>query len=80
MQGKSNAAFLDKPKQANVRVHAAEFSFPTVAALVQELESRRDTSEGLAMARVVQLELRLLKAENDIVKDVLRTSVARVLR
>ena len=71
---------MEKPKQANVLVRAPEFVYPTVATLVQEMEARRDTSESLAVARIMQLELKLLRAENDMIKDALHASVGRILR
>jgi len=78
LTGKS-VGFLQLPKQTNVRVTAPEASYPRISSLVQDMEQRRDTSERLETARILELELKLLKAENDMIKDALRLSVERIL-
>ena len=72
-------SFLQLPKQTNVRVKASEASYPRVSSLVQDMEQRRDTNEHLETARILELELKLLKAENDMIKDALRLSVEGIL-
>jgi len=67
------------PKQLNVRVAASEVPYPTVASLVQDMQTRRDTAENLLRQRVLELELKLLKAENSMIKDSLHAAVGRVL-
>jgi len=67
------------PKQLNVRVGASDVPYPTIASLVQDMESRRDTAENLVRQRILELELKLLKAENVMIKDALNAAVGRVL-
>jgi hypothetical protein len=67
------------PKQLNVRVGASDVPYPTIASLVQDMEARRDTAESLLRQRVLELELKLLKAENVMIKDALDGAVGRVL-
>merc|ERR1712166_1494978 len=67
------------PKQLNVRVGASDIPYPTIASLVQDMETRRDTSENLLRQRILELELKLLKAENVMIKDALNAAVGRVL-
>ena len=74
------AVFLEKPHQANVKVHAPVVAFPTAASFLQNMEARLDTSESLAMARITYMELQLVQAENNIIKDVLHASIGRLLR
>lgn len=64
----------------NVRVRAGEEPFQTVAALVEDLERRRDASEELIRKRLLELELKLLQAENNLIADHLGSWVARILR
>ena len=78
LRGKA-AGLLQMPVQTKVHVKAAEASYPTISSLVQDMSQRRDTSERLEMARILELELKLLKAENDMIKDALRLSVERIL-
>merc|ERR1711908_125363 len=57
------AAFLEKartPAQANVRVVPSRTEYPTVESLVQDMEARRDISERLERARMLDVELKLL--------------------
>lgn len=67
------------PEQANVRVVASDVPYPTVSSLVQDMETRRDTSENLERAKIVKMQLELLKAENAVAKDALSHSVTRIL-
>jgi hypothetical protein len=64
----------------NVRVAASEEPFYTVAALVEDMERQRDASENAIQKRVLELELRLLQAENELVKGHLIGWVARLAR
>jgi len=67
------------PKQLNVRVGASDVPYPTIASLVQDMETRRDTAENLLRQRILELELKLLKAENVMIRDALNAAVGRVL-
>jgi hypothetical protein len=67
------------PKQLNVRVGASDVPYPTVAGVAQDMETRRDTAEHLLRQKVLELELKLLEAENEFVKDALHRAVGSVL-
>ena len=67
------------PKQLNVRVGASDVPYPTIASLVQDMQTRRDTAESLLRQRILGLELKLLKAENVMIKDALNAAVGKVL-
>jgi len=66
------------PNQANVRAVAPDVPFPTVPSMVQDMESRRAVSSGLARAKLLELELSLLKRENTMVVAALRDAVGRI--
>ena len=75
---------LDKsdgfPLEANVKVVTANVPYPTLQSLVQNLEARRDISEGLAKAQALSMYMRLLEFENQLVEAALNTLVAKVQR
>merc|ERR1711924_576292 len=50
----------------NVRVMSSQEPFPTVELLVEDLERRRDASEALLSARILELELKLLRSHNSL--------------
>jgi hypothetical protein len=67
------------PKQLNVRIGASDVPYPTIAGLVQDMEARRDTSEHLLRQKVLELELKLPDAENEMIKDALHRAVGSLL-
>lgn len=70
---KPNVAFLENlPPQANVRLSAADVAFPRIADMIQEMEMRRDSAENEERKLILETELRLLKAENAMVKEAVR--------
>jgi hypothetical protein len=67
------------PKQLNVRVGSSEIPYPTIAGLAADMETRRDTAEHLERQRILELQLKLLDAENEYVKDALQGAVGSFL-
>jgi len=67
------------PDQANVRVLTPKNPYPTTATLVQGMEARRDSSEDLARARILELEMKFLEAINDMAYASCSSAVKRVL-
>jgi len=63
------AAFLSLPAEAFVKVVPSDTPYPTVASLATDMETRRDISEGLAMARILELDMKLIKAELAMIKS-----------
>merc|ERR1712146_707762 len=59
------SSFLQLPQQTNVRLRSSEMSFPSVSAMVEEMEARLDASESAATAQILDLRVKLLQAEND---------------
>ena len=74
--------FLTSSKAAgvlDVRFLLPETPFPTIAGLVQAMESRRAESEGAVRQRIAELELKLLQAMNAMVAKTLRQHMASSL-
>lgn len=53
----------------NVRIMASDEPFPTVGAMVEDMERRRDMGEAAIRTRVLEMELKLLKTANAIIQD-----------
>jgi len=67
------------PKQANVRIGTSETPYPTVVGLAHDMEVRRNIAEHLLRQKVLELELKLLEAENDLIKQTLEKALGSVL-
>ena len=67
--GAASAEGLGMPM--NVRVGTSEVGYPTIGSLAQDMASRRDSMEGLERAKILELTLKLLEAENEMIKDAL---------
>merc|ERR1711920_775830 len=70
-------AFLAKrspglAKQANVRIQASREGFPRIADEIQDMQMRRDRAETKERQLILELELNLLKAENDMIASTLQ--------
>jgi len=75
MSPSSGIGFLEYgvlPRQANVRVLASDVGFPTIAGLVQDAQLHRDASEAAARSAILDLEMKLLQAENEVIAAALR--------
>jgi len=63
----------------NVRIMASEEPFQTVGSMVESLAKARDASEGLIAAKILELEIQLLQAENEILSTRLNSAIERVV-
>ena len=61
----------------DVRFLPPTVPFPTIAGLVQAMESRRADSESTVRQRIAELQLKLLQALNSMVESTLRQRIAR---
>lgn len=59
------------PMQAAVRLVASDIAFPRVSDLIQNMQMRRDRAEDHERSTILEMELQLLKAENEVVKQAL---------
>lgn len=64
-------------QQANVQVLAS--SYPTIESLIQDMQSRRDNTEDLVRARILELEMKFLMALNDLAANTLDAAARRLL-
>merc|ERR1712224_1028103 len=55
------------PAATNIRVMASDEPFPTIASMVEDLEHKRDASESLIRKRIFEWELKMLRAENQLI-------------
>merc|ERR1712048_399511 len=67
------------PKQTNVHVTPSDVSYPTIASIVQDMEARRDLSESLVKSKILDMELKLLKAENSMAREALNVAIQQAL-
>lgn len=67
------------PAQTNVRVVPADVAYPTVASMVQDMESRRDIAEDLEKKRIMEWTLDFLAACNRAAEEGLNAAVGRIL-
>lgn len=75
----SRKAIRALPKQANIQIVTSDVPYPTVASLVQDMQSRRDVTENLATAKVLDMQMNMLKAANLMLKEALSDAIPRIL-
>lgn len=73
---RAHASFLELASLANVRVASAKQAFPTVRGLVEEMEHRRDKAESAVMAKVLELETKLVTSEITYAVHAMRAAVS----
>lgn len=59
------------PQEASVRLLSSAAGFPRVADLIQAMEARRDQAETSERKHILDLEAKLLKAENAMIREAL---------
>merc|ERR1712083_1217206 len=67
------------PKTANIRIAASSEPFARVADVVEAMEVKRDDAETLGRKHILELELKLLEAENKMIKDALANAAQKIL-
>lgn len=55
------------------------FSYPTIDELVMQMQKRRDISEQLERQKILELQMKLLKAQSEMIKDALHFSISRII-
>ena len=65
--------------ELDVRLSASSEPFPTIAGLVDAMESRRDHSEEQVKRQILAAELRYLRAANELVREACRVAVDQLL-
>jgi len=67
--GKVNSVHL--PQQANINVISASTTWPTIASLVGDMETRRGVVESMILLKIQQLQLQLVEELTDSVEQTL---------
>merc|ERR1712113_990188 len=68
---KSKDRFRGLPPMANVRVASSSEAFPTIADMVMDMEARRGEAEQTEKQYIIDLELKLVKAETEMISQAL---------
>jgi len=69
--------FLEK--QLNVRLAQSDKAYPTIDEIVHDMQKKRDATERLERMKILELQLKLLKAQDEMIKDALHTNLSRVI-
>jgi len=75
MEGRS----VQLPAQTNIRMVPTDVNYPTVASMVQAMETRRDIAENLERRHILEKELDLILLCNKAIEEGLKAAVSRVL-
>lgn len=67
------------PAVANVKIAASSVPFARVSDLVEAMEAKRDAAESLEKKSIVELELKLLEAENSLIKEALGSAALKIM-
>lgn len=67
------------PAVANVKVAASSVPFARVSDLVEAMEVKRDVAEQLERKKIVALELKLLEAENSMIKEAIGSAARKIM-
>jgi hypothetical protein len=63
----------------NVKVGSSEVPYPTVYRLIYEMETRRDLAEKWERLKILEFEMNLQKAEDEMIKDALHQGIQKVI-
>jgi len=66
----STSSAVHLPNQVNVRVVAADAKWPSVSDITQDMQRRQDRKDDTVRELVLDMEMSLLKAENDMMEKV----------
>lgn len=84
----NQAMFLEKEPEStnedtgnilNVKISQADANYPTVDELVMEMQKRRDMTEKLERQKILDLQMKLLKAQSEMIKDALHFSISKII-
>jgi len=59
------------PQQVAIRIQSSKVAFPRIADAIEEMEVHRDRAENVERKHILNLELDLLQAENQMITDAL---------
>lgn len=67
------------PSVANIKIAASSVPFARVSDLVEAMETKRDAAESLERKSILELELKLLEAENSLIKEALGSAALDIM-
>ncbi|CRG84248.1 blood stage antigen 41-3 precursor, putative [Plasmodium relictum] len=63
----------------NVKISQTDYSYPTVDELVMQMQKKRDISEKLERQKILELQMKLLKAQSEMIRDALHFCISKVI-
>ena len=63
----------------NVKFSAAEESYPTIEKICSQMMTRRDLAEKFERLKILELEMNLQKALNEIIQDILHEQLYKIM-
>ncbi|SPJ11289.1 blood stage antigen 41-3 precursor [Plasmodium sp. DRC-Itaito] len=63
----------------NVKISQTDYSYPTIDELVMQMQKKRDITEKLERQKILELQMKLLKAQGEMIKDALHFSISKVI-
>ncbi|SBT44345.1 blood-stage antigen 41-3, putative [Plasmodium ovale wallikeri] len=63
----------------NVKISQTDYGYPTIDELVMQMQKRRDISEKLERQKILDLQMKLLKAQSEMIRDALHFSLSKVI-
>lgn len=75
----TNPSDEDTGNILNVKISQTDSNYPTVDELVMNMQKRRDLTERLERQKILHLQMKLLKAQSEMIKDALHFSVSKII-
>ncbi|GAW82810.1 41K blood stage antigen precursor 41-3 [Plasmodium gonderi] len=63
----------------NVKISQTDYGYPTIDELVMQMQKKRDISENLERKKILDLQMKLLKVQSEMLKDALHFSISKVM-
>ncbi|KAK2197406.1 hypothetical protein BdWA1_000406 [Babesia duncani] len=73
------SGMVPNAKQLNVKIGQSETPYPTVEDLVMNMEKRRDAAEQAQRTEALQMYLKLVKAQHEMIREQLHVTTAKIL-
>lgn len=70
---------VDSGNILNVKISQTDYGYPTVDELVMQMQKRRDISEKLGRQKILDLQIKLLKVQSEMIRDALYFTTSKVI-
>lgn len=74
-----NSSDEDTGNILNVKISQTDSNYPTVDELVMNMQKRRDLTERLERQKILDLQMKLLKVQSEMIKDALHFSISKII-